>query len=161
MSEDDQQQKLRNYAYFYLNIRPRTVREIRDYLAKKAKKFNIPLEVIDPVITRFLELKLLDDHEFVRWYVEGKFASSQKSVFLLRQELTKVGVAKDIIDEFFAEYVSDDSAAAREALSPKWRRFSTISDQKARFQKAASFLSRKGFSYDIIKKTIAEYEGGE
>lgn len=161
MSEDDQRQKLRNYAYFYLNIRPRTVREVHDYLVKKAKKFTIPVELIDPILTRFLELKLLDDHEFVRWYVEGKYASSQKSVFLLRQELTKVGVPKDIIDEFFSEYVSDDSASAREALSPKWRRMSEIPDQKMRFQKAASFLSRKGFSYDIIKKTIAEYEGGE
>lgn len=161
MPENEDRQKLLNYAYFYLNIRPRTVKEVRDYLVKKAKKFGIPPEIIEPILVRLLELKLLDDHEFVRWYVEGKFASSKKSTFLLRQELSRLGVSKNDTDEYFEDKTVDEMGASREALSVKWKRFSTLPDKKERFQKAATYLARKGFSYGIIKKTIAEYEGEE
>jgi regulatory protein len=159
--EDEARQKLMNYAYFYLNIRPRTVKELRDYLLKKAKKFNFKPDIIQAIVDRLSELKLLDDREFVRWYVEGKFASSRKSLFLLRQELARVGVPKGLIDEYFENQTIDELSAARAALNPKWKRFGQISDQKTRFNKAASHLARKGFSYDIIKKTIAEYEEDE
>lgn len=162
MEESEARQKLMNYAYFYLNIRPRTVKEVRDYLAKKAKKFHIDTPGVEQsVIERLLELKLLNDQEFVRWYIEGKYASSKKSVFLLKQELSRVGISKDFIDEYFAGRQVDDTSAARDALTQKWRRISLIPDKKQRFSKAASLLARKGFSYDIIKKTIAELEGEE
>lgn len=155
--DDEVRQKLLNYAYFYLNVRPRTVKEMRDYLAKKAKKLNSTPGVEESVIERLLELNLLDDGEFLRWYVEGKYASSQKSTFLLRQEMTKKGVPKELMDEYFAGRDVDEVPAARDALKLKWRRYSQY-EAKERFKKAASFLSRRGFSYDIIKKTIAEYE---
>lgn len=161
MPENEERQKLLNYAYFYLNIRPRTIKEVRDYLVKKAKKFSISSEAIEPIVIRLTELKLIDDREFVRWYIEGKYASSKKSAFLLRQELSRLGVSKDDTDDYFADRSVDEMAPAREALLAKWGRFSTISDKKNRFQKAATYLSRKGFSYDIIKKTIAEHEREE
>lgn len=159
MEESEGRQKLLNYAYFYLNIRPRTEKEVRDYLLQKAKKFSLSPEHINGILGRLRELALLNDQAFVRWYVEGKFASSSKSSFLLRQELQRLGVAKDILDEYFAGRSLDEMAPARAALALKWRRFATISDKSERFQKAASYLVRRGFSYDIVKKTIAEYEG--
>lgn len=161
MQDSEKRQKLLNYAYFYLNIRPRTVKEVRDYLVKKANQFHVPLDVIDDVVDRLVELNLLNDNEFVRWYVEGKSASSKKSTFLLRQEMTRLGITKANIDEYFAGRQVNEIQPARDALASRWRRFRAFSDKKIRFQKAAAYLGRRGFSYDVIKKTIAEYEGEE
>ncbi|MBI1862784.1 RecX family transcriptional regulator [Candidatus Microgenomates bacterium] len=160
MTDSEKRQKLLNYAYYYLNIRPRTVHEVRVYLSKKAQKLAFSTDLIDPIIARLTELKLLNDQEFVRWYVEGKFASSTKSLFRLKQELSKLGIVKDDMEDYFSDQSIDELAAARAALRSKWRRLAVL-EPKIQFNKAAALLARKGFSYDIIKKTIAEYRGDE
>lgn len=145
--------KALNFAYFYLKFRFRTKKEVINYLHKKSKKYHFSGEVIDQVIKTLEEQELINDKKFIEWFIEQRSKSKQKGEFVLRGELIRFGIEKNLIDEYFENNRLDEEKLADEALKSRWERFKNL-DKKMRFQKAAQFLLRRGFDFDIIKKTI-------
>lgn len=160
----DEEQKLldraKNLAYFYLKIRPRTEKEIVDYLSKKKKRHKLTDEIIHKTTDSLKKEKLIDDTAFIQWHVDRRSRAKPKSRMLLTQELIKYGVPKELITNFFEDQQLDEEPLAKKALAPRWARWIRFPKEK-RFQKAASFLTRRGFSYGVIKKSIAEMEETE
>lgn len=153
--------KALNRSYFYLKFRPRTEREVRDYLAKKSEKFyHWQPEVIDQAIEELKNQDLINDYKFVEAFVSSRTAIKPKGEFALRQELMKYRIAKNIVDDFFAEEPVAEEESARRALTLRWSRYRGM-DKRTRFEKAVQFLLRRGFSFSTAKKTIAELEGEE
>ena len=152
-----QVQKALNNAFFYLKFRPRSEKEVKDYLIKKAQKFFWPEEVVQQVLFSLKEKQLIDDVAFVEWFVEQRNAGKPKSQFALRHELQKFGIDREVVENFFQENPSEELELAYKALQPRWRRYQYL-DKNERFKKAASFLSGKGFIFETIKKTIQKLE---
>lgn len=157
MSIQDQIAVALQKTYFYLKFRPRTEREVQTYLEKKGEKFGWPHEVIEQTIICLKKQNLINDKHFISWLVDSRSRTKPKSAFALRSELFKLGIPKELLDEHFSTYETDESELAIQALRPKWRRFQTL-ESRDRFQKAAAFLSRRGFSFDLIKKAIRTLE---
>jgi regulatory protein len=159
---DDRETLLRalNYAYFYLKFRPRTRQELLDYLQKKAKRWKWPAGLVDKAIKELEELDLVDDRKFIAWFVEQRSAVKPKGTFILKRKLAQFGVSKEIVDQYFAENVQDEVAQATKAVSFRWQQWKNL-DRQERFKKLAGFLTRRGFRYDVVKKTIAKLEGKE
>jgi len=153
MNED--LQSLLNYAFFFLKFRPRTVKETRDYLYKKIVNKHWSRDDVEKVIEHLLEQKFLDDQEFVRYLVESRTKTKAKGVFAIKQELSKYGVEKELIDEYFAKTEINEEALAEKALSSRWPRFKNLPPKK-RFEKAMSFLLRRGFNFETSKKTFED-----
>ncbi len=149
----DDLQGLLNYAYFYLKFRPRTVKEMRDYLYKKIEKRHWSRDDVEKTIKELLELEMLNDREFIRMFVEQRNLVKPKSEFVLRRELRQHGISKEIIDEYFAGHPQNEEGLALKALERHWSRFKNLLPRD-RFQKAAAYLMRRGFGFEIIKKTI-------
>lgn len=156
----DEISTLLNYAYFYLRFRPRTEREMREYLEKKAKKFKFSVSAPESAMKRLEELKLVDDRQFAIWYIEIRGSSKKKSRRLLQQELRLKGIPTNVITAYFEEHERDEYSGAVRALQAQWRRYQGI-DRRKRFEKAAAHLQRKGFGYSITKRAIAELEEKE
>lgn len=155
--EQNQIQQALNRAYFFLKFRPRTEKEVTDYLNKKAEKFHWSSEVVEKAIQSLKEKKYINDADFVEVFVHSRSNLKPKSRYALSGELGKFGVAKETIDLFFEENPVDEDSLASDALKRRWAQYQRFSKQE-RFQKAAAFLSRRGFSYEIIKKTIQQFE---
>lgn len=143
--------KVLGFAYFYLKFRSRTRAEMVKYLEKKSIRYHFGADLIAAAIAQLEEEKLVDDRQFVEMYVHDRTLLKPRSEFLLRQELLKLGVAKDLINDYFAAHPVEETSLAREALERKKRSFDRLAPEE-RFRKAVSFLMRKGFSYDISKK---------
>ena len=94
---------LLNIAFFYLKFRPRTIKETRDYLYKKVRTTHWSHEAVDKIIRHLIELKFLDDKEFINYLVTSRTRTKVKGVFVIKQELSKYGVEKELIDEYFAK----------------------------------------------------------
>lgn len=152
--------KALSLAYFYLKFRARTRAEMGVYLRKKAVRFHLNDEVIDAVIAKLTEEGLIDDRKFVEMYVHDRTSFKPRSEFLLRRELAKLGVAKEYVDEYFQKNRMDETSLARDLLERKKRTFDR-SRGKERFNKAVSFLMRKGFSYDLSKKAFNSVYGDD
>ncbi|NTU73006.1 hypothetical protein HGB07_02400 [Candidatus Roizmanbacteria bacterium] len=146
-----------NKAYFYLKFRPRTIAETRRYLLEKSELYHWAPSEIKEALQYLLEEKYLDDAAFVAWFVESRQRTKPKSVKVLQKELKRYGADTEAVGQYFLSHESDEWAAASKALVSRWSRYRPLSPPD-RFKKAASFLSRRGFSYDVIKKTIAQME---
>ena len=144
-------------AFFYLKFRPRTIKETRDYLYKKVVTTHWSHEAADKVIDHLIEQKFLDDQEFVRYLVESRTRTKVKGVFAIKQELFKYGVEKEFIDEYFAKTEINEEALAEKILVNRWPRLKTLPKQK-RFEKAVNLLARRGFNFEISRKTVEKLE---
>lgn len=157
MNDNELYLKALNLSYFYLQFRARTKKEIIDYLRKKAEKHHFEPETIKRAVKSLEDEGLIDDQKFVEWFVEIKNARKPKSKYLMKQQLFKYGVDKQTVDDYFEDKVIDELALAKVAVEKRWDKYNKL-DKQERFKKVASFLGRRGFSYDIIKKTIAHLE---
>ena len=153
-------QKGMNWSYFYLKFRPRTKKEILIYLQKKSEKYSFTPEIIQKVLQELENQRLIDDKAFVELYVYSKSINKPKGETAFRNELQRLGVERDILDEYFAQNPINQEEQAHKALQRRWLRYSPL-DQKKRFEKSAMFLASRGFSFDVIKKTIAQMEEKE
>lgn len=148
--------KALNLSYFYLNFRPRTRKEIIEYLQKKAAKFKFDEETIRKAIKLLEQDHLINDRKFIEWFIEIKTTRRPLSKFLIKQKLLKHGVEKQLIDEYLEKNVVDELKLAKTALEKRWEKFKNLPKQE-RFKKTASYLGRRGFSYDTIKTLLKEY----
>jgi regulatory protein len=153
-------QKALNKAYFFLKFRPRSKQEVINYLSKKAGRFKWPAEVVDGAVAVLEEEGLINDKDFVDWYVNKSSKIKIQSSRLMIRNLMKFGVDKFLIEDFFYKKPTDDERTAFETLSRSWWRWGRLSKME-RFKKSSSFLQRRGFSYAIIKKTIDKLEEKE
>lgn len=152
---DDDLIPLLNIAFFYLKFRPRTIKETRSHLYKKVRTTHWSHVAVDKIIGHLIELKFLDDQEFIRYLVESRIRTKIKGVFAIKQELSKYGVEKELIDEYFAKTEINEEALAEKILVNRWPRFKNLSPKK-RFEKAMSLLRRRGFNYETSKKSFED-----
>lgn len=149
--------RLLSRAFFYMRFRLRTEKEMRTYLEEKATRYNYALPLVDSAMGELRELGYLNDRRFVESYILSHQNAKQKGRFLLRNELLQKGISETVIDTYLEENPLDEDSLALQALQKRWPRFSQFEKVK-RFKKAHDFLRRKGFTYDVVKKTIEEME---
>lgn len=152
---DDSLAQAMSYAYFFLKFRPRSEYELREYLQKKSAAYGWKGDIIDRTISRLIELAMVDDRAFVAWYVHRRSVNKPKGERAIREELRRFHIPPEYIDVFFQENERDEDELAKRALEKKWNQLAGEPEKK-RYQRAYSYLARRGFSYDSIKIAIAK-----
>jgi regulatory protein len=147
-------EKYLDLSYRYLSTRNRSEKEIREYLVgKKASE-----EVIERIITSLKEHKFLNDEAFAKSWVLNRARLKPKGKVLLKIELRQKGIADEIIDSVLSdvqEEIPDELEQAKQLIVKKMERLQGASRQEI-YSKVGGFLSRRGFSWDIVKKAIDE-----
>ena len=140
--------KLYQRALEWALVRPRSEKEVRDYLYKKVFERKLDKSYIDLIVARLKEKKYLDDTVFAKYYVENRFVKKGISRRRLSLELMKKGVAKEIIAE-----VLDGRNDEEEILK-------MIAKKRARYddEKLISYLCRQGFSSELARNLVRDYE---
>ena len=147
---------LLNKVYFFLKFRPRTEKEVRDYLYKKIRTTHWSRDGAEEVIKKLNEQELIDDKKFIDWFVRQRTTLKPKGQKLLTRELLQKGIKIELIEDYFSENSVDEETLAFQILKKRWPRFKSL-DSKKRFEKAARFLLSRGFNYDLVKKTIDKF----
>ncbi|HVA96568.1 MAG TPA: regulatory protein RecX [Candidatus Acidoferrales bacterium] len=148
-----------NLAYFYLSIRNRSEKEIRDYLTKK----KAAPQIIEKIITSLKDKKFLNDEEFARAWVLNRVRLKPKGKALLKIELRQKGITDEIISSVLQsteDEIPDELEQAKSLIIKKLERLSGSPRQEI-YQKVGGFLSRRGYNWDIVKKAIDESLKGE
>lgn len=155
--------KLFDSCLKYLSFRPRSEKEVKNYIAKKISKYeNVKFSqakessLVETVIKKLKNHKFLDDFEFARWWVEARSKSKPRGIFLIKSELIQKGVEKEIIEQAISN-ISNQLSLATKALGKKIPRWQNL-PQKEFKKKVFSFLSSRGFEFDIIKDVVAHFE---
>ncbi len=144
----DELQRTKSSAYKYLSYRQRTVSEMMDYLARK----GFEQQSISNVIELLKESGFLNDESFARAYVDDKTRLNDLGAYRLKAELRKKGIDEDLIKETLSD-LEPDIEHLVELVQKKYSN-SLTGDENSTMRKAAGFLQRKGYGYDVIKKVL-------
>jgi len=147
LADEESYQLCLDKAFLLLGIRMQTEHELWEKLGKKSLRRDI-----GKVVARLKELGYADDCRFAALWVDSR--SHSRGPNLLRTELIKKGIKKEIIDNELSHLEIDSQlASAQEAIRGKDR---AEYSKEERFKKLGGLLARRGFSYDIIKKVLSE-----
>lgn len=134
-------------VYRFLAVRPRSEKEIADYLKKK----KATPEATEKIFSLLKQQDLIDDSAFGEWWVEQRSTFRPKGKIALKAELKQKGIASEIIEKELEKI--NELVLAKKALAKKIRIFEKLPPEKFR-QKITTFLSYRGFSWSTIKKIL-------
>ena len=126
-----------------LSRRPHSVREVRD----KLWSAGVAEDDIDRTIERLTELKLLDDLEFARQWVDERSRNKGLAGAALQAELEAKGVATEVAEQAVDEAGLDEEAKAKELAATYLRKVSG-KPPLVQAQRIQAMLMRKGFSIE-------------
>ena len=146
----------------FLSIRPRSIREVRDYLYKKLGKYDLGDTEADPelaarsldsIIARLENLNYVNDYDFAVWWIEQRTESvSPKGKMAVLAELAKKGVNRDIIDKAWSEKGVDELEGIKAQFNKVKGRYD-VEDPKGK-QKLIRYLQNKGFRWEHIQTVL-------
>ena len=139
----------KNAALRFLSFRRRTEKEIRDKL--KGKGFDE--KSIKSTIDKLKGYDLINDSEFATAWVKERLAYKPRGKKLLRQELWKKGIEKEIIDQVTDELCQHEDKSAIELLEKIKGRYKNLEPQVAR-RRMYGLLLRRGFSYEAVNHAL-------
>lgn len=146
----------------YCFVRPRSTREVRDYLYKKTlqRKYKTRQGEVKTrdgmselltqrVFDRLVAQGHIDDEKFAAYWIENRNQRKGSSLRKLRAEMQQKGVDPIIIDNAIAQSGRQDELEIDKILDKKARKYPDET-------KLTAYLARQGFSYDDIKQAIAK-----
>lgn len=135
----------------FLSYRPRSKKEIENYL----KKQQVGSRVSGLVFDKLAKYNYLNDYQFAKWWIASRLRFRPKGKNILKAELIKKGISKQIIEQVL-EKVSPDLqeeialAVARKQIT-KYKNLK----QSEILKKLTSFLARRGFNWETISNVIS------
>ena len=163
LEEESQFGKLYARALEYSLNRPRSVREMRDYLYRKTRstkykskktgeireRAGYTQDIAGRVLSRLIEKGHVDDEKFAFWWAENRHQSKGSSLRKLRSELIAKGVPATAIELAIEQSGRSDEDELAKIIAKKRRRYPDD-------QKLMQYLARQGFSYDDIKSVMSD-----
>ena len=129
-----------------LAYRPRSRQEVRQRLSRR-----FSTDAVQQALALLEERHYLDDAAFARLWRESREVHRPRSATLIRRELQKRGVARDLADTAVAGLDDDDSAyrAGRHRL----RALQGV-DRLTFRRRLGDHLRRRGFSMDVARRAV-------
>lgn len=146
----DSASKAKAYALAlrYLGVRPRSRRELMDYLKRK----DCAPDESEAALDKLAELGLVDDLKFAQAWIADRAVNRPRSKMRLSQELAAKGVARDVVDEALREVEPEQETSALKKLILRKQRSGSYSDEK----KLIAYLQRQGYRWSLIKEAMDE-----
>lgn len=154
--DNENYQKLRDYALKILSFRPRSTKEIRGKLFQYSIKRGISAEILDQVLTDLISQNFVNDEDFVKWWKNQRQSFRPKGLRLIKLELLQKGIDKGTIDKVFSEdspEATSDLDLAMKVINKKIQYFKNLPREKIKI-KTRDLLLRRGFDWEVVHKVI-------
>ena len=152
LKEVSQTSKLFDKLLRFAMIRPRSQKELEDYL-KYRRKIEDGVQRED-LLGRLERLGFIGDENFARWWVQER-ASQKRGKSLIQLELRQKGITPEVISSVLTEFYPSERELAQDLVRQKQRSLSTVPKEK-RYTRLLSLLIRRGFSFDVAREVTAE-----
>lgn len=160
LEDESQFGKLYGRALEYSLMRPRSQREVKDYLYRKtmdtrtklgAVKKGASVQLTERVFERLVKKGYIDDEKFAAFWIENRNQRKGSSMRKLSAELSAKGVERTIIERLLSETDREDINELQKIIAKKRSRYDNE-------QKFMAYLARQGFSYDDIKEALRKQD---
>jgi regulatory protein len=149
ITKEERKKEAKDVALRFLSFQRRTEKQIREKLQKK----GFDEKTIKATIDKLKEFDLINDFEFATSWVKDRLAFKPRGKKLLRQELYKKGISKDIIEQVTQDLCQGEDKSALELLKKIKKRYKGLEPKVAK-RRMFGFLLRRGFSYETTKKAL-------
>lgn len=142
-------QKCLDKTINFTMVRPRSIKEVKDYFRRK----EVPESIHEEIFKRLERLELLDDKKFAKWWIDQRLQFKLKSQKDITFELRQKGIDTNTIKNTLDDSEIDEVKIAKELIakkSYKWQRF----DEKTRRQKISQYLVGKGFNWNVVNDVL-------
>jgi len=156
LEDESQFGKLYNRSLEYALMRPRSQREMNDYLYRKTRdtltktgsiRKGVSKQLTERVFERLVDRGYVDDEKFARFWIENRNVRKGTSMRKLSAELSAKGVDRTLIEMLLSESDREDEQELLKIIEKKRGRY----DDEQKFM---AYLARLGFSYDDIKSAL-------
>lgn len=151
-SLDDPQQVARTIILRKLAAGPKTRHQLRGAL----EVAQLPAECIDQMLDRYTELGLIDDAEYASVLVRSKLRSAHHSRRALRQDLAKVGIARELADAAVNAVTAEEEEAAARAFVDKKLASMSRYEPHVIERRIVAALGRRGFPPGMALALVRE-----
>jgi Uncharacterized protein conserved in bacteria len=160
LENESQFGKLYTRSLEYALMRPRSQREMRDYLYRKTRdtrtkmgdiRKGVSPELTERVFSRLFNKGYIDDEKFALFWVENRNVRKGSSLRKLQAELQAKGVERSIIERVLEGTERTDIDELKKIIAKKASRY----DDE---QKLMAYLMRQGFRYDDVKEALRSLE---
>jgi regulatory protein len=148
-NEDDNEVTYQKALHF-LSFRPRSSAEVRQNLLKR----GISEPLAEETVNRLKEAGLVNDEAFARAWVENRNTFRPSGISALRLELRRKGLSDEIVQSVMETQVNEENLAFVAARKYA-RRLMGLERPEFR-QKLGGFLTRRGFSYNVVAPVVSE-----
>jgi len=146
--------KARERALRLISYRDRSKSEIR----KRLVGSDFPEDVVEEVVEQLTRVGLLDDEKFSRDWVKSRTLSRPMGRARLSYELRSKGVEAPAVEKALG--CLDDAAECDLAFGlAAWKLDKMDREDPSTKRKLASFLARRGFSWETINEVIEKLAG--
>lgn len=167
LKQESEADSLYEKALNYLSYRPRSKRELEQYLRSKVRTLSpkpsypsLPSEplneskLLESVISRLEAQNYLNDNDFATWWVEQRTSGKiPKGVAVIKSELFQKGIDRTVIEQVLNKVESKElvkQAAAKQAV-----RYKNL-EEKVFKNRLSGWLTRRGFSWEQVKPVVDE-----
>lgn len=152
--QQEEENRAQQYALKYLSYRPRTRQELIQHLLHKGFTEGICRQAADWCS----EHGYIDDERYAYQWVEERMRLRPRGRFLLKQELLQRGIPSLYVERAVRQIpIDSEEEAAFHLVEKKYIRqtFQEVDrDVEKVVKKAGAFLQRKGFTSDVIRRTL-------
>jgi regulatory protein len=140
-----------------LKLLERTLRTRSD-LQRRLREKGFDAATVSDVLDRLAEVGLVDDVEFARAWLAGRWGRRPSGWRRLQQELRGKGVSQEDTErarELLAERggAPDEVASAAKLVAQARRRYEKLEPRVAR-QRLYALLARHGYDGDVIRRAL-------
>lgn len=137
----------------FIDYKPRTEKEVREYLRKK----EVSLDLIEDIIKRLKQIKYLDDEKYVASFIEEGI-KNKKGPLLISYQLDNLGIDKGLTYKYLSKYDYEIQLANALEIAKKSLVLQSKYPVKKRKELIYQKLSRNGYNADIINKVVSSLE---
>jgi regulatory protein len=151
----------REAALRLLDHAQRTRRE----LSRRLRERGFEAATVEAVLDRLAAVSLVDDVEYARAWLAGRWGRRAAGWRRLEMELSQKGVSREDITRarvILEQSVgaSNEVETARRVISQAARRYAGL-DPRTRRQRLYAMLARRGFDADVIRQALELREPAE
>ena len=135
-------------------------RRTRADLSRRLRDKGFTEPAVAQVLERLTGVGLIDDVEYARAFLAGRWGRRAAGWRVLEQDLRKRGVERQDIERARARFEADQGPAdevrlARRVAAQAERRYARL-DPRVRRQRLYALLARRGFDGDVIQQALRE-----
>lgn len=148
---EDEKQRCWASTLRLLGVRARSRLELSRLLLGK----NFSPNATKEALSRAETAGFINDEAFAKEWIDARLRNQPKGRYLLKQELLQKGIDEPLIDRLLDDGM-DEPAAALTLLRKKAWKWKGLDDWAFK-QKAYTFLSGKGFTFDITQEAVERF----